>query len=126
MRETDTLLRYEPDGVIFANPASNNSFSPVLIEDFEVNFPYISVRFNNIHIPHVRRFFYIKYLNKQNWIRVAIGTNNTLITTCIDGFETEIGRNDNPLNNDFGERYGLVQDIHISYRQVHTPRFTFR
>ena len=119
-REKDTILTYEPEGVILADIASNNRFSPVLIEDFEVDFPSINVRFNNVSLSHVNRSFYIKYLNKQNWIRVNAGTNNIVITTCIDGVETEIGRQNNPLNNDFGERYGLVQDVHISYTQAHT------
>ena len=91
-RDSDTTLTYEPDGVLLAGPASRNVFSPVLIENFNVDFPYFDVRVRNLSITHDARFWFIKYKDKDNWVAIRIHAlyQQLTVIASVDAIQTDI------------------------------------
>src|SRR5699024_5370135 len=91
-RGSDTTLTYEPDGVLLARPSVRQDFSPVLIEDFDVDFPYFDVRAKNLSVAKDARFWFIKYKDKDNWVGIrAFGVYQELaVITSVEGIQTDI------------------------------------
>ena len=91
-RDSDATLTYEPDGVLLARPASRRDFSPILIENFDVDFPYFEVRTKNLSITNDKRTWFVKYKDKDNWVGFWTGGNyqDVIVTTSVEGVQTNI------------------------------------
>ena len=117
-RDSDTTLTYEPDGVLLVSPSVRNDFSPVLIEDFDVDFPYFDVRAKHLRIFNDTRLWFIKYKDKDNWvgIRVERVYQEIGVVASVEGIQTEIAVEE--TGNSYGDRQARPETIYTLKAEI--------